>query len=359
MQGYDEDIKHQTESAVSMLGGVYNLYRAGRLSLEDARYQGKEIVRNIRYGREGYFWIDTYEGVNVMHAYKPQIEGKLRIDSKDAKGKLLIKDIIENGRKPGGGFTDFYFTKGGGKVEYLKRGYSLSFEPFQWVLGTGNYIDTIENTIEREEKYYNEEIRQKLLISLGAFFVMILIAFIVSRHYARKFITRPVDKLVSAFRDLAEGEGDLTRRIDHGSGDELSVLADSFNGFSENIARVIRNVRDIADALAATATEMSGSAFAFSENSQGQASSAEEATASTEEVSAEVDNVADLAARQAENLLALQSMIKAPYGGAGRSGCKSQRIKGDYQQDITEQRIRGQVAKRDERDHEKDTGKLR
>jgi methyl-accepting chemotaxis protein len=311
MASYDEDIKHQVQSAVTMLGGVYKLYENGKLSLEEAKFQGKEIVRHIRYGDEGYFWIDTYEGVCVMHAYKPQIEGKLRIGSKDVRGKLLIKDIIENGRKPGGGFTDFYFTKGSGKEEYQKRGYSMSFEPFQWVLGTGNYIDSIDAIVAREEKYYSDEIRQKLIISAGIFTALLILSVFIAGFYARRFIVTPVRKLVHAFRDLSGGEGDLTRRIEFDSNDELADLAASLNVFSGNIASVIRDVRATADSLAATAREMSSSTEIFSDNSQGQASSAEEAAASTEEVSAEVDSVASLAVKQAGSLENLQSMIKA------------------------------------------------
>ncbi|MFH0975463.1 MAG: methyl-accepting chemotaxis protein [Spirochaetota bacterium] len=311
MANYDNDIKHQVENTVTMLDGLYKLHKAGKLSFEEAKYQGKELIRNIRYGKEGYFWIDTYEGINVMHAFKPEIEGKSRINSKDIKGKLLIKEIIENGRKQGGGFTDYYFTKGSGTVPFPKRGYSLNFEPFEWVLGTGNYLDDIEATIELENKYYTNEIQEKLLISIGVFLVLVFFSIITARRYARKFVTKPVQKLVKAFRDLAEGEGDLTKRIDFNSSDELSDLANSFNGFTENIAKVIKDVRLIADALASAATEMHSSTDGFSENSQGQASSAEEATASTEEVSAEVDNVAALAAKQSENLMELQSSIRS------------------------------------------------
>ncbi len=310
MASYDEDIKHQVQNVVSMLDGLYKLHKAGKISLEEAKYQGKELVRNIRYGKEGYFWIDTYEGVNVMHAYKPEIEGKLRIDSKDIKGKLLIKEIIENGRKPGGGFTDFFFTKAGGNVPFPKRGYSMSFEPFQWVTGTGNYLDDIEATIAQEEKYYSDDIKEKLLISLVVFAALVFFSMITARHYAGMFITKPVGRLVAAFRDLAEGEGDLTRRINFDSRDELYELSAAFNGFTGNIASVIKDVRSIADNLSASSAEMSVSAEGFSGNSQSQASSAQEATASVEEISAEVDNVASLAANQASDLLALQSKIK-------------------------------------------------
>jgi methyl-accepting chemotaxis protein len=281
-----------------MLDGVYRLHKAGKITFEEAQYQGKEIVRYIRYGTEGYFWIDTYDGTNVMHAYKPEIEGKNRIDSKDIKGKLLIKEIIENGRKPGGDFTDFYFTKGNGNVPYPKRGYSLSFEPFGWVIGTGNYRDQIEETVKREERYYSSEIRRSLIISAVVFFLVALISFFVSRYYARKHVTVPLNGLVSAFKELSGGDGDLSRRIILKSEDELSELAGSFNTFAGKIRDVVADVILSADDLASGSAEVSASTVSFSENSQNQASSAEEVSASTEEVSHEVEFIAELAVRQ-------------------------------------------------------------
>jgi len=309
MNRYDQDIKHQVENVVTMLDGVYRLHKAGKITFEEAQYQGKEIVRYIRYGTEGYFWIDTYDGTNVMHAYKPEIEGKNRIDSKDIKGKLLIKEIIENGRKPGGDFTDFYFTKGNGNVPYPKRGYSLSFEPFGWVIGTGNYIDQIEETVKREERYYSSEIRRSLIISAVVFFLVALISFFVSRYYARKHVTVPLNGLVSAFKELSGGDGDLSRRIILKSEDELSELAGSFNTFAGKIRDVVADVILIADDLASVSAEVSASTVSFSENSQNQASSAEEVSASTEEVSHEVEFIAELAVRQSSSLSTLKGKI--------------------------------------------------
>ncbi len=309
MNRYDQDIKHQVENVVSMLDGLYKLHKQGKISLDEAKYQGKELVRNIRYGSEGYFWIDTYDGTNVMHAYKPEIEGKNRIDARDIKGKLLIKEIIENGRKQGGDYTDFYFTKGNGNVPYPKRGYSLSFEPFEWVIGTGNYLDQIEDTVKREEMYYSREIINSLFISAAVFFAVAFISILVSRYYARKYITRPLDDLVSAFSELSAGDGDLSRKIELSSRDELQGLADSFNSFTGKIRTVIADVIAVADELASVSAEVSSSTTSFSDNSQSQASSAEEVSASTEEVSGEVDLIASLALRQSESIISLQDKI--------------------------------------------------
>ena len=59
----------------------------------------------------------------------------------------MIKDIIENGKKENGGYTDYWFTRREGSEAVEKRGYSKLYKPFNWVVGTGNYIDDINDII--------------------------------------------------------------------------------------------------------------------------------------------------------------------------------------------------------------------
>jgi methyl-accepting chemotaxis protein len=136
-----------------------------------------------------------------------------------------------------------------------------------------------------------------------------LISFFVSRYYARKHVTVPLNGLVSAFKELSGGDGDLSRRIILKSEDELSELAGSFNTFAGKIRDVVADVILIADDLASVSAEVSASTVSFSENSQNQASSAEEVSASTEEVSHEVEFIAELAVRQSSSLSTLKVKI--------------------------------------------------
>ena len=60
------------------------------------------------------------------------------------------KEIIRVGQEPDGGYTDYVFPKEGETESSPKRSYSRAFEPFGWVVGTGNYIDYIDETVEKE-----------------------------------------------------------------------------------------------------------------------------------------------------------------------------------------------------------------
>src|ERR1039457_1887253 len=141
---FDANAKSQVEQAVSVLQRLYDRSQKGEITLDEAKKQGADIIRNIHFGTSGYIWADTLEGVNVAMLGKADIEGKNRINAQDKKGKYLIQEINKNAQQPGGGYTDYWFPKPGNDTPLQKRSYSLYFKPFNWVLGTGNYVDDLE-----------------------------------------------------------------------------------------------------------------------------------------------------------------------------------------------------------------------
>lgn len=132
-------IKSQVETAISMLQTVYSKHQNGELTLEQAKQLGADLLRGLRYGKEGYFWADTTEGANVVLYGRTDVEGKNRLEFKDYKGKFIVKEFIAKARG-GGGYVDYWFPKENQSVPLRKRGYVQLFEPFGWVVGTGYYL---------------------------------------------------------------------------------------------------------------------------------------------------------------------------------------------------------------------------
>lgn len=141
---YDTQIKGQVENVITLLETIYAEYQNGSYTEDEAKTLASDIVRELRYGESGYFWIDTYEGDNVV-LLGEKTEGTNRLETKDSNGYQMIKDIIQNGRQENGGYTEYYYTKEGSTQTYPKRAYSKAFEPWQWVVGTGNYVDDLED----------------------------------------------------------------------------------------------------------------------------------------------------------------------------------------------------------------------
>ena len=130
-------VKSEVETAVSMLRAIHAKHQAGAMTREKAMELGADLLRELRYGADGYFWADTTEGVNVVLYGRKDVEGRNRLEAKDQKGNYYVKEFLAKGKS--GGYVEYWFTKKGESAEQPKRSYVLLFEPFGWVVGSGYY----------------------------------------------------------------------------------------------------------------------------------------------------------------------------------------------------------------------------
>jgi len=141
----DTYIKGQVEMAIGMLDQINKKREQGFYTLTQAKQMGADMLRNLRYGddKQGYFWADTSKGVNVVLLGDKKVEGTNRLNA-ELNGMPYVKMIIQNGMMPNGGFTDYYYYKMGGILPCAKRAYSMYYKPFDWVVGTGYYPQTVK-----------------------------------------------------------------------------------------------------------------------------------------------------------------------------------------------------------------------
>ncbi len=131
-------IKSEVETAVSMLQAIHAKHQRGEMTLEEAKELGTDLLRELRYGTDGYFWADTTEGVNVVLYGRKDVEGRNRLEDKDPKGTYYVKEFLAKG-KAGGGYAEYWFPKKRQTIAQPKRSYTLLFEGFGWVVGSGYY----------------------------------------------------------------------------------------------------------------------------------------------------------------------------------------------------------------------------
>jgi methyl-accepting chemotaxis protein len=138
--------------------------------------------------------------------------------------------------------------------------------------------------------------------------VGLLVVFLVSRA-----IAAPVGRAAAMLGEIADGRGDLTRRMPVESRDEVGALAEAFNRFVASLNHTIGDVRDSAYAIAGASTEIASGNMNLSGRTEAQASSLEETAAAMEELTSTVRQNADNA-RQA-NQLVLSATREAEKGG--------------------------------------------
>jgi len=187
---FDNQIKYQVQTVLAMLNTINSKVEDGQITLEEGKFEAKTAVRGIKYGQDGFFTVDTEDGVNVVSNGTSE-EGKNRLESKDASGKLYIKDIITQGKKVEGGYSDYSFPKVSQTTPLPKRGYSLEFKPFSWIISTGNYVNDINTTIETNEKELKNEFIKGVIMLLAIILVLIAISSTVAYYFSKK-ITKPI-----------------------------------------------------------------------------------------------------------------------------------------------------------------------
>lgn len=241
---YDQLIKDEVETAINVINFYYDAYKAGKLTEEEAKEEAKEAVKALRYNEDGYFWIDDTKGYLVAHPIQPEDEGKDRIELTDANGVALIKDIISAATEgKNSGYTDFEWIKPEdveSGIASPKRAYSKLFEPWSWIVSTGNYIDDIDLVVENKKI----ELTKKLQVNFNSLLIITLSSLVgisISAYFLSKVITKPIISLVKAFQKDEHGRISI-QEISIRSKDEIGLLAETLNEMSSQIRTFIHGV---------------------------------------------------------------------------------------------------------------------
>jgi methyl-accepting chemotaxis protein len=244
-QNFDNNIKQQVENACSMLQGVVNKEKAGEYTNEEAKRIGADLLRELRYGTDGYFWADTYDGTNVVILGK-DAEGKNRIDTQDVNGFRLIEAIIEAGQQPEGGYVDYYFPKQNETEASPKRSYSKAFEPYQWVIGTGNYTDYIDSYIAEQKTIMNQNISKSVQKLLVLIVVCVIFSALLSIYIVASIVV-PLKKFIHVADELAKGNFNAEISVD--SKDEIGQLAVSLQALVNRLKTYIDYIEETSSLL--------------------------------------------------------------------------------------------------------------
>lgn len=269
------------ETAITILENYHERYQDGDLSEDEARERAADALRNLRYGDDDYFWIHNMDLEMVMHPFSPKLEGEDLSDYEDPNGKRLFAEMNETIRNEGGsGFVSYHWPKPGFDDPVRKVSYVQRFEPWDWVVGTGVYLDKMES----DYAFYMSRI---IIIAIVGLLLSLVVSYLIVRS-----IVRPLDAASSAMEDIASGEGDLTQRLDTSGRDEITCLAGGFNGFAGRIADMIRELRDVVESNQQVAGSVRNSVSEAGQSFDQQKSELDTVASAIEEMTQTVDDVA-------------------------------------------------------------------
>ncbi|MBO2674379.1 cache domain-containing protein [Shewanella algae] len=200
----------------------------------------KAALRDVRFGSAGYFFVYDGKGKNLFHALLPKLEGTDQIGMTDPKGTKIIVGLL-NAARSGDGILTYYYQKPGTNELVEKIGYAAMVPGTDWIIGTGAYVDDIEASVAEYRQTALEDMEGKLWLTLMIVIVITLVTATLILFAAQRTVT-PIRNMLDNLNDIAQGEGDLTKRLQVHGEDEIAQLGLAFNRFVDKLQHIIRDV---------------------------------------------------------------------------------------------------------------------
>ena len=220
------------------------------------KQQAKEILKAMRFESDGYFFAYDSQGVNTLHAIKPELEGKNLMGMKDENGVGVISGLID-ASKNGDGFLYFSWHKPTIDAQAPKLGYAEYLKKWDWVLGTGIYIDDIDLQVAAYRESRMQALNSQTFSAIVLSFISLLITCAVISVVISRGV-RPLQHIAESLKDVAAGEGNLAARLKVESQDEVGEVAQAFNDFMDKLHPLISDIRGSAGSVKAAAGQLDG-----------------------------------------------------------------------------------------------------
>nr|WP_286190089.1 cache domain-containing protein [Labrenzia sp. R4_2] len=215
-----QEIRNYVSLALTSIEQIYENEPDGR---QAAQAEVKEILKNLTFDYDGYFFVYTLDGTNVVHPKLPQLVGNNWWDLQDKTGDFVIQNLIKAAQQ-GGGFHQYVWHKPSTGTVEEKLGYAILLDKWGWMLGTGLYTDDIAKEIAAIRADFARSIRQTLfvifLITLAAIIIVgTLIAAV--RFSEQRFADTRLKALTNRILEVQEQE---RKRVSTELHDSISQL---------------------------------------------------------------------------------------------------------------------------------------
>ena len=148
------ELKHYVDLAVSTIKPL--------LGEPGGPARALAILSSLDYGPDGYFFVYSLDGRVLMHSRQPELVGQNLWALRDPRGRPTIQQLIQQA-KAGGGYVEYLWRKPSSSQLAPKLGYVVAVPEWDWMLGTGLYLDGIEATMAELERGARQNITATML----------------------------------------------------------------------------------------------------------------------------------------------------------------------------------------------------
>lgn len=254
---------------------INNIIDNPELSEEEAQAAVKILLDRMRFGEDGYFFAYTQQGVNIVHPTIPEFVGEDLFAFQDSSGNLLIQHLLDAANS-GGGYHRYIWERPPTMALEEKLGYADLIQPWNWMFGTGLYMDSIATEVDKVKASFDASIQRSFITVMSILFItvmlIIMLGLAINLHEHRladsrlqtlvqKFMRLQVNERRKFSRELHDGINQelvsLKFRIElavkklgnadtpHPALHDLNIAAAVLNGTIQEVRQISHNLRPV------------------------------------------------------------------------------------------------------------------
>lgn len=296
-----ESLKSYVDMAIGLAEKTAAAAKRGDITFEEAKKEASLQIEQLRWDSGiGYLWInDTGTPIPrmIMHPTIPTLNGQILDDPKFncamGENKNLFVATVEVSRDDGQGYVDYLWpkpTKDGLTVEQPKLSFVKRYEPFGWIIGTGEYIDDIDAAM-LAKKNQTESLISKLILSIITISLVLLFLAFFPLLLAAKRIVNPIIECIDFARKIESG--DLSGFIDVHTSDETGHLAKALNSMVQTMRKILFDVYQHSALVVMVSNKLADSSDKMSDTSKMVSEQSESVAAATEQVASNISSISE------------------------------------------------------------------
>lgn len=176
------ELQNYVSLAMTSIAHIVATYEPGDLAAER---EIKQVLHGLTYGDDGYFFVYSSAGVNLVHPVQPELVGQDLEDMQDTQGNFVFRELWRKAEE-GGGFFRYNWRKPSKDDLEDKLSYVVIIPKLNWMMGTGLYVDDIASEVAKIRQQVDRNIRNTfftvLTILAGTVTIIVLIGVAINVH---------------------------------------------------------------------------------------------------------------------------------------------------------------------------------